>query len=411
MSQPLDLDALRFTYESYLFQDLIRHPEIRAWREEVGRARGFNLRKRHLLGTAVRITDLLLPELHGIYQDCLQRVGVNTAEGYLYVFQASEYNAYVQAHQSHFDMVLSSAIVKDFKPTEIAFVIGHELGHVLFEHNDIPASALLFNEDGPELSVSMARRLIQWSRAAEISADRVGFLACGDLCAAANAFFKLASGLRLEDDNRVLRALHVQFDEIAKLSSEYLDGVTYASTHPLIPIRFKSLELISLDLLSLRNSGLTPRPRDLSLINQRVQDVLVQTEPVNLEAAEKPQNHQPGPAFGGILALSLLYVALAERTLDRERADFIADVVARYDRELDLRQIFEEAHEDPVNFRARLRSELNACQISGDEALHLLHFCALLPGRRRDAHLHRALRELCALLKVPEELADAVLTG
>jgi Zn-dependent protease with chaperone function len=255
------IDQLRFDYENHLFQDLIQQDEIRTWQQATAQQRYFNLHKRHLLGTTVRITNNLFPELDAIYQRCLTYISSGIS-GQLYIHQSSNYNASAYSHDKQFDILLTSALVKDFKPAEIAFVIGHELGHVLFEHHRIPASTLLFDERSPTLSLVLARRLLQWSRAAEISADRIGFLACGDLSSAANAFFKTASGIQLNDDQRVLKALRTQFDEIKTITSQFQHDQLGVSTHPLIPIRFKSLELISLDLLAFRNSNRSLKTED-----------------------------------------------------------------------------------------------------------------------------------------------------
>jgi hypothetical protein len=403
---PMSLDTLRFEYERYLFEDLQREPEIQAW-QQADRSHQFNLHKRHLLGTAMRINELLFPKLHAIYQDCLRRLGPE-ARGSLYVYQQSDYNAHVHAHQDSFDMVLTSALVKDFKPAEIAFVIGHELGHVLFRHNSVPASALLFSERANELPANLARRLFQWSRAAEISADRVGFLACGDLCAAANAFFKLASGLQAEDDDRVLRALHLQFEEIARLTGELGGDVLYASTHPLIPIRFKSLELISLDLLALRNSNKPMRPQDMAEINRQVQQVLVRTEPLNLQVRESTA--VGGEDFLSLLVLGLLYVALADGPLRKEEQEFVREVVARYQGRMQLDGIFEDCRKRPAEFRAEVLAEVEDCKLPSDEVLQILHTCAVLIGGRRAAPPEiQAMRELCRALNGAAEWVDNLL--
>ncbi|OQW90578.1 MAG: hypothetical protein BWK79_19465 [Beggiatoa sp. IS2] len=260
MSIATTISQLRFDYENHLFKDLLRYPEINAWQQKLNQQQHFDLHQRYLLGNAVKVTSTLFPQLTAIYQDCLTHINTPIA-GQLYIHQNSEYNANVYAHEQQFDILLTSALVRDFKPAEIAFVIGHELGHVLFEHNSIPSSRLLFAEDAPALPRTLIKRLFQWSYAAEISADRIGFLTCGSLSSAANAFFKTASGIQLDDDNRVVHALRDQFTEIERLTAQ-LDNPGL-STHPLIPIRFKSLELISLDLLNFRNNRQALRTRDL----------------------------------------------------------------------------------------------------------------------------------------------------
>jgi hypothetical protein len=66
-------------------------------------------------------------------------------------------------------------------------VLGHELGHCLFENHRLNA---LINQDGrsgeatvlPPMGESI---FLRWRKKFEISADRVGLLACGEFRSAA----------------------------------------------------------------------------------------------------------------------------------------------------------------------------------------------------------------------------------
>lgn len=257
-------ETLRFPYEQKLFQQLQADPILGSLLNSFSKNNNFNANKRQLLGNAVKITAPLIPELYQLYQKCLTLVGDNL-QGNLYVKQESSYNAGVYAVGKQFDIVLSSAIVNDFKPEEIAFVIGHELGHVLFQHNQIPVKLVL--SENNQISYEMARNLLQWSRSAEISADRMGLLCSGSLNSASSVFFKTSSGLSLNKENEIINSLRSQYDEIAKLSSSSFSN-EWICTHPLIPIRFKSLELICLDILSLRHQKKSVKVSSIILIKQ-----------------------------------------------------------------------------------------------------------------------------------------------
>jgi tellurite resistance protein len=400
------IEPLRFEYESYLYHDLQRHQEIQARRGN--RQQYFNLHKRHLLGTAVRITDYLFPDLHRIYRDCLRQIGEDLS-GSLYVYQASEYNAHVYAYDQHFDIMLTSAIVKDFLPAEIAFVIGHELGHVIFGHNQIPASEILY-DNSQRISAELAKLLFQWSRSAEISADRVGFITCGDLGSAANAFFKLASGIQLNDHNRVVHALRQQYEEIAKLTEELRDSnFRYASTHPLIPIRFKSLELISLDLLALRTTHKQIKPRDLAAINRQVQEVLVRTEPLQIQVQDE---YRPQQQSLSLLVLCLLYTALSDGQLTANEEAFAREVVRRAGNTLNLDAVLQDCQNDPAAFRQQAYKEIQECRgsASSDDLLQILHTCAVMCGTGLYQSEVAALHEICAALGGQPGMVEAVLS-
>ncbi len=270
------LHQLRFQHEQQLYQQLQQRDFVQAYQQQQ-QPQQQALYQRHLLGSAVKVNAGLLPELNQTYKDCLALLDM-PAQGDIYIYQSSDYNAYVFAEAEHFDISISSALVKDFSAAEIRFVMGHELGHVLFQHQLIPAG-LWLNTEEQKLSDNTLLQLFKWSRAAELSADRIGFLSCGDLSAAANAFFKLACGLSLDNDQQVVLALRQQYDEIERINQTLLGrGGFDAHSHPLIPIRFKSLELVSLDLLSYRR-GKILNPDALRQIDHQVESVLVGVKP------------------------------------------------------------------------------------------------------------------------------------
>ncbi len=414
MNTSAPLKALRFNYEAHLFKDLTREPRIRAFQEQAQQEQYFTLHKRHLLGTAVKITADLFPKLYRVYQDCLSHLG-GGVEGHLYIHQDSQYNAHVYAHEQRFDILLTSALVKDFKPLELAFVMGHELGHVLFEHHQIPAGHLLFDEQAEPISASLAKSLLQWSRAAEISADRMGFLACGDLTSAANAFFKTACGIYPDDERLVLSALHAQFAEIEHLTQDMQKQKVsgYASTHPLIPIRFKSLELISLDLLAFRNQGKIIKERDLNMINQQVQTVLSNTEPVNIQTGHplpsRTEAVEAQPEFPALLLLSLLFVASHDGALQRKDIQFIRDAHQRLQADLNLDEVFTDCQNNPASFQQQVLEEFAGHRATQDMILQVLHSCALMCQPCTPAQI-QAMHTLCRCLHGANNLVEAVLS-
>ncbi len=407
------LGALRFEYEAHLYNDLSRQPQIRSVQEQIERDHYYSLHKRHLLGTAVKITADLFPALYAVYQNCLDHIG-SGIEGNLYVHQDSQYNAHVYANEQRFDILLTSALVKDFKPLELSFVIGHELGHVLFAHNCIPAGHLLFEERAEPISAQLAKTLLQWSRAAEITADRIGFLTCGDLSSAATAFFKTACGIQPDSDRQVLNSLHTQFEEIERLTADMQQKkiAAYVSTHPLIPIRFKSLELISLDLLRFRNQGKTIRPRDLSMINQQVQRVLSKTEPANIDThgglPTAQQAVEAQEAFAPLLLLSLVCVASSSGSLARDKVQFIEETAQRLPAKVNLAAILQDCANNPRLFQQQVLEEMRHYAVNQDTILQVLHSCALMCQPAKPAEV-QMMRELCRNLRGANNLVDAVL--
>ena len=121
---------------------------------------------------------------------------------------------------------LTSSLVEHLDDGEQAFVLGHELGHFLLDHHYLPLP--------PASSLERYSLL----RAREISADRLGLVACANPEAAIRAVIKTFSGLSER---------HLRFDAAAFLRScfdeenrgQNQSGAT--DTHPSFAVRARCL--------------------------------------------------------------------------------------------------------------------------------------------------------------------------
>jgi len=396
-----DINNLRFPYERKLFMEVQMNPDISRVLEEV--SGDLNYTKRYLLGTAVKITETLIPELYQLYQTCLERVGKGL-EGHLYVQQSSDYNACVYAVGSRFDIVLCSAIVKDFQPQEIAFAIGHELGHVLFEHNQIPVKQIL--AAGEQLSYQVASLLFQWSRAAEISADRIGLLCSGSLGSTANALFKTCSGLCLKNkEEEIIRSLGSQYDEIARLSTAMVSPHETFCTHPLIPIRFKSLEMICLDIMAWRSQKSNLKI-SWAQIDAEIEEVLLKTEPLG------KRNLNISQAAVAMMMLSLLYIAVSDGELNKHEEYFIREIQQLVAPELNLQEVLALCKGDRRKFSQQVLSDLSKNRVSRQEAEKILQLgYAIARCDRPLCHAEtQAMEAVCESLGCEVVLVHAVIS-
>ena len=134
-------------------------------------------------------------------------------------------------------VVFSSQIVELMNEDELCFVAGHEIGHFL-----LPEAHFL-KEDTCEGRIH--------SRAAELSMDRIGTIACGDPKAACNASMKLMSGLKEP---------HLRTDVSAFLAEarNSFDGTFQShedASHPPGQLRLWAIVQFSLTDAFLRPSG------------------------------------------------------------------------------------------------------------------------------------------------------------
>ncbi|MHC5019883.1 MAG: M48 family metallopeptidase [Planctomycetota bacterium] len=240
-----DLDLIVYDGDRDGLIDFDRDPDVQvaynAWQED---AAGNNTRKQ-LLKTSLKLTRKLAPTIYAIGDKCEQVLGMKTPIEF-YVYQGDQFNASCwPPGDDRLYIMLSSGIVERFSTDELTFVIGHEIGHVLFKHLKYHPRAIM-DYGGGNLSPLHAMKLFAWGRAAEISADRVGLICCGDFTAAGRAFFKLSSGVTSDSLSFDLDEYVQQFIDLsAEMAGEAVDPQDWYSTHPFSPLRIKALELFN----------------------------------------------------------------------------------------------------------------------------------------------------------------------
>ncbi|AWH74659.1 peptidase M48 [Dokdonia sp. Dokd-P16] len=201
--------------------------------------------RKHLLKSSLRLTKTLAPMLHEIGEHCKQTLKLK-ADIEFFVYQSDMFNASCYPPDDNkLYIILSSGILERFSKDELTFVVGHEIGHVLFEHFDYPVRQILDHGEN-DLAPIHAMKLFAWNRNAEISADRAGLLCCQDFEAVGRTFFKLSSGVTTDSLDFQLNAYIEQFSDLEEvLNDSNHDPSDWYSTHPFSPLRIKALELFN----------------------------------------------------------------------------------------------------------------------------------------------------------------------
>jgi hypothetical protein len=210
--------------------------------------------RRALLARSLRLSPTVQPELNAIVASCRERLGVwEPVE--CYVNPSSDYNAGIFPRQDgRLYILFTAALLEAFDRDELLFVVGHELGHHVYSHHEIPI-AVLFDQRfaiPPELAL----RLTAWQRYAEVSADRAGVACCGSFDGAARGLFKLASGLHQAPTNAQIVAFLEQAKELGAASAETTRAhpEEWFSSHPFSPLRVQAAHLFSRSIF-MRESG------------------------------------------------------------------------------------------------------------------------------------------------------------
>lgn len=229
--------ACRYRGDASLLETIQATPALAQRMTQVDALRRRHSLRANLLASAVRVDLKLVPRVASSFAQLADRLAL-TAPMEAYVFEQSSINAFVAQGHKHLLVALSSGAVNGLTEQELDFVIGHELGHALFRHVDVPVGMVLQTTD---LSPRDRMLLCAWQRASEISADRVGYLCCGSLDVAATAIFKTISGLTNTASQLSALEFANQWDYLEREVAADGGDDHWQMTHPFPPLRMKAM--------------------------------------------------------------------------------------------------------------------------------------------------------------------------
>ena len=293
-------EDIRCQNDLKMYSTLLQHSDVIKVNETIARQeeKGPTGLRRHLLATSVSLSKGMAPSVHKMADECIETLGMDIPLE-LYVFPSPQFNAMCfKPEEGRLHVMFSSSLLESFKDDELKFVIGHELGHHVYQHHDIPIGYLLKGENpvGPRLALE----LFAWSRYAEISADRAGAHCAQNIEAVARSLFKLASGLRGDFIQFDLKDFLKQVDEMQLFDEEPGQGAPkqdWFSTHPFSPLRVKALELYDQSILG--NGEMSKDELEVG-----VQGVMSLMEPSYLEGQTKTAIHMRRLLFAASISVA-----------------------------------------------------------------------------------------------------------
>ena len=172
-------------------------------------------------GSGVQIGEDQLPEIYHCVQNFSERLGLKQVPD-VYLVEASVINAAAVRFGKRQTILLTDdlidACLRSHRPNSLAYVIGHELGHIALNHNG----------DFRSLLRGASKRL---ARLDEYSCDTVATRLVGDRAIAVSGLIVLATGPQLLPHVNV-EALIRQAKEVA--ADSYSKKAEKLLTHPLL---------------------------------------------------------------------------------------------------------------------------------------------------------------------------------
>ena len=269
--------------------------------------------RRQLLATSLRLARGMAPEVDKVMDACQERLGMD-ASLETFVYPDATFNAAaVRPEGGRIFVMVSSSLLDDFETEELAFVVGHELGHHLFDHLSIPVAAVLEGEE--RLDPGTLLKLFAWKRYAEISCDRAGLVCAGGLEPSLHALFKVASGLRGDKVQvrlePVLRQLADLQEEARRLSrADEPVRADWFSTHPFSPMRLKAAELFAASELMVEGGT------SADVLEAQIQDLMDLMDPGYLQDRSEEAEAMRRLLFAGGVLLAVADGRVSKETLD-----------------------------------------------------------------------------------------------
>lgn len=214
---------------------------------------GYERRLRQLLlGNAVRIGVDQLPELWATQLHCANVLDVGRCPK-LYVTQEPVGNGLTIGTNEPVTLV-SSGLVSSYADNELSAVLAHEMGHVLADHVALMTTFQLVQQilRGVIRSMPLAGLpiaaiylvLLEWSRAAELTADRASAIVTGEPLVLCRTLMRIAGGpVKDMDLDAFIRQATEYEDEPDPFSRYSRFFAEIMTTHP-FPVR-RVRELVS----------------------------------------------------------------------------------------------------------------------------------------------------------------------
>lgn len=379
---------LRAKQDSKLFELLMQAREVEELNRQIAKKEeeGPLGTRRRLLATSIKLSRGMAPRLHDIADACIEKLNVDIPME-LFAYNSPQFNAAcVKPEDGKLFIMFSSSLLDAFDDDELCFVMGHELGHFIYNHHDIPVGYLL-NGKKP-ISPELALKLTSWSRYAEISSDRAGAFCVQDFNAVARSLFKLSSGVTSSIVKFDLQEFLSQVDEmqVEQDNANRSSMQDWFMTHPFSPLRVRALELFHRSHHIEGDKGISQSDLEIG-----IEGIMEFMSPSYLEAKTDADKAMRNLLFAGALT-----VANADGHISKQEIEVFESFFGKYEynESLDL---------DKLSDRLEKRANAVKQQTAAGKRMQVIRdLCAIA---KADGHVKPpevvVLSHIANLLEVP----------
>lgn len=276
----LDIEAVRVGSERTYAELLQKHPAYGKLAETFAQ-RDPKEQRRHLMARSLRLTESMAGAAYRVAHEAKRVLGV-TGDLELYQRSGPE-NAAMHMVDAPILLEIHGSLVSRLDERALLGVFGHELGHFLAHGATSPLTpthaitSVLGELDDKPLNITLSRL----SMAMELTADRVGLLACQDLAAMLRLEMAAITGLASGELSWDTEAYLANCRELMEAELREGKGARLGS-HPEHNLRAYALWLFSETRTYQQLTGRGPGTRDLSEVDSIIarcfQDDVIRAE-------------------------------------------------------------------------------------------------------------------------------------
>jgi uncharacterized tellurite resistance protein B-like protein len=246
--------TFRFSHEEAIYLELLKNRNFKKASEET--LSTISLKHSHeaifsLATDGFELTENNSPKLYEAFLSAksLLKISPKTRIS-LYISNNQQINAgCIFLNKNHYAVYLNSGIINLMNLEELKFVIGHEIGHLKYQHHKI------IKEPDQRTSPSTQIRLFEHSRYAEISADRCGLFVSDSLDVCKSALLKLSTGTNLSLLDLSANNSIVEIENIKEHLETDNGLINEKLSHPYSQMRLYALERFNEYMIDLKSKS------------------------------------------------------------------------------------------------------------------------------------------------------------
>ena len=218
-----------------------------------------------LLSTSVRVSKEIFPNINFAIDNVFKRLKIENNLNFFVTANHFQTQATCSAMPlgDSAEIILTSKLIELLNGEELESVIAHEVAHFYYQH-------ALYPQPNSSMNRVETLNLLNFSRAAEISADRIGCIGCGSLESSLRAMLKITSGL---SDKHLKFNFSNYLDQLRELKEIKGDKNLMYSTHPNFLNRMQALIWFSMS--NEYNKDLNSNKKgsfDLKTVDQKIDE-------------------------------------------------------------------------------------------------------------------------------------------